>query len=136
MTKNSSLLISLRVAIIATMAACLVQCAGEPPEGAGEGPISSVASALEHCGGVVCTGNSNCQVNVPVCALSTSGTCLTTTPRECAWKLNISTSCPCIEHAVRLCTLSGGGAGVQICTASSSTSTYWAGCIACPSCSP
>jgi hypothetical protein len=87
----------------------------------------------EHCGGVACSSNLNCTANVPVCAISSSGTCLTTTPRECAWKLNISSACPCMEHDVRLCDFSGSP-GVQICTKNSSTSTYWAACIACPSC--
>jgi hypothetical protein len=34
-----------------------------------------------------------------------SAACLSDPPRECAWKLNISASCPCMEHDVRLCTL-------------------------------
>lgn len=87
----------------------------------------------EHCGGVVCASTNDCTVNIPVCAQSSSATCLNTSPRECAWKLNISASCPCLEHDVRLCDYSGSP-GVQICTKSSSTSTYWAACIACPTC--
>jgi hypothetical protein len=91
----------------------------------------------EHCGGVTCTGNSDCTVNVPLCAQSTSATCLVGPPRECAWKLAISSSCPCMEHDVRLCTVGASTPGVQICTANGArTATYWAACVACPSCTP
>jgi hypothetical protein len=71
---------------------------------------------------------------MPVCALSSGATCFNNT--ECTYKLNtISSSCPCIEHDVRLCTVSGSGAaGVQICTKVTSTSTTWAACVACPGC--
>lgn len=91
------------------------------------------AATSEPCGGVGCTSNSDCTVNMPVCAQASSATCLNTSPRECAWKLNISAYCPCLEHDVRLCNYNGSP-GVQICTKNSSTSTYWAACIACPSC--
>ena len=104
----------------------LTQCGHQSPQ-----PLGS-----EHCGGVACTGNSDCTVNVPLCAQSTSATCLTNIPRECAWKLAISASCPCMEHDVRLCTVSGNP-GVQICTANGAhTATYWATCITTPACSP
>jgi hypothetical protein len=101
----------------------LTQChAAAPPVG------------VEHCGGVVCTSNYECGANPPVCASTTGATCLLTSPRECAWKLNISSSCPCMEHDVRLCQYNGGP-GVQICGKTSSTSTQWGGCQACPNCS-
>lgn len=113
---------------------CLVQCSSEQGEPEN---ISSVSAALEHCGGVVCAGTADCQSNVPLCAQASSATCLTGTPRECAWKLAISSSCPCMEHDVRLCMQSNGSPGVQICTANAArTGTFWDACIACPSCSP
>lgn len=117
------------------LAAWIPQCTAAQPSDESEAHLGSVQNALEHCGGVACTSNGDCTITPPVCTMASSATCLTTTPRECAWKLNISASCPCIEHTVRLCNFSGSP-GVQICTASSSTSTYWAACVACPSCSP
>src|SRR5262245_815741 len=111
--------------VLAPLLLLLTQCsAGSTP-----------AVSAEHCGGVTCSGNADCLVNVPVCADSTTATCLMTSPRECAWSLSISASCPCMEHAIRLCTASGGVPGVQICTANKPhTGTFWASCIACPSC--
>lgn len=81
-----------RSAIVATIGVgavlCLTQCAAE--QGDGEN-IASVSQALEQCGGVACEGNSDClSVSVmPLCASSGGATCLQTSPRECAWKLNI-----------------------------------------------
>jgi hypothetical protein len=71
---------------------------------------------------------------MPVCALSSGATCYGGT--ECTYKLNTtSPGCPCIQHDVRLCTVSGtGAAGVQICTKVTSTATTWAACEPCPSC--
>jgi hypothetical protein len=113
---------------------CLVQCSSEQGEGEN---VGSVSAALEHCGGISCSGNADCQVNVPLCAQSISATCLPNPPRECAWKLAISSSCPCMEHDVRLCTQGNGSPSVQICTANAArTATFWDACIACPSCSP
>jgi len=63
--------------------------------------------------------------------------CLADSPHECVWKIDTTNAnCRCIEHDVRLCTVSGSGAaGVQICTKTSSTSAEWSTCVACPSCS-
>lgn len=73
---------------------------------------------------------------MPACALSAGMACLQGPPRECVWRLNTSsTSCPCMEHDVRLCDLSGSP-GVQICMKASSTATYWGTCESCPSCTP
>lgn len=95
------------------------------------------AVVTEHCGGVACTGNADCNLSPPLCAATNSGVCLMTSPRECAWSLAITSSCLCLEHDVRLCTASGGVPGVQICTANKAhTGTYWAACIACPNCTP
>jgi hypothetical protein len=71
---------------------------------------------------------------MPVCALTAGATCFNNT--ECTYKLNTtSATCPCIEHDVRLCTVPGSGAaGVQICTKVNTTTTTWAACVACPSC--
>lgn len=100
----------------------------------GKGSPSAVGT--EHCGGISCTGITQCQTNAPLCAIATSATCLTDAPRECAWKLNISSSCPCLEHDVRLCTVSGNP-GVQICTANPArTATAWAACQTTPACTP
>ncbi len=105
----------------------LTQCsAGSTP------PVSS-----EHCGGVACTGTTQCTTNVPLCAIPISATCLPNAPRECAWKLNISGSCPCMEHDVRHCNLDATTGGVQICTANTGrTATSWAACQATPVCTP
>jgi hypothetical protein len=103
----------------------LTQCAGAPPV---------VSSGNEPCGGKTCAGPTDCLIGMPVCALSSGATCFNGT--ECTYKLNTgSSSCPCIEHDVRLCTVSGtGAAGTQICTKVSSTATTWATCAPCPSC--
>lgn len=92
------------------------------------------SAGLEPCGGPSCQSTNDCMLKTPVCAQGSSSTCLNTTPRECAWKLNISAYCPCIEHDVRLCSYNGGP-GVQICNKTSSSSTAWSACMACPSCS-
>src|SRR4051794_27596821 len=95
------------LALLAPLFLLLNQCgAGTPP------PVGS-----EHCGGTSCTGISQCQTPMPLCAIPISATCLPDAPRECAWKLNISASCPCLEHDVRLCMVGGSTPGVQICTA-------------------
>lgn len=102
----------------------LTQCAASPPPALG----------TEHCGAVSCTGTTQCAANLPLCAQASSATCLPNAPRECAWKLAISSSCPCMEHDVRLC-VTGSTPGVEICTANSGrTGTYWAACIPCPGC--
>lgn len=95
------------------------------------------AVGSEHCGGISCTGTTQCQTAMPLCAVVSSPTCLPDAPRECAYKLNISATCPCLEHDVRLCSLGGGSNGVQICTANAGrTATYWASCVATPACTP
>jgi hypothetical protein len=99
------------------------------------GAATPAVVTAEHCGGVTCLGNSDCLNNMPVCASTTGVVCTIGPPRECIYKLNTgSSSCPCMEHDVRLCTASGGVPGVQICTKASASSTYWAACIACPNC--
>jgi hypothetical protein len=104
---------------------CLSQCSASPP------PPSASA---ERCGGKGCTGPSDCLSGMPVCAMTAGATCYNNA--ECTYKLNTSSvTCPCIEHDVRLCTVSGSGAaGVQICTKVNTTTTTWAACEACPSC--
>jgi hypothetical protein len=104
---------------------CLSQCSASPPP---------PAVATEHCGGKACAAGVDCLTGMPVCALTSGATCYNSI--ECTYKLNTtSLTCPCIEHDVRLCTVSGSGAaGVQICTKVSSTATTWAACVACPSC--
>jgi hypothetical protein len=104
----------------------LINCGASPPV---------VASGTEHCGGKVCTGSSDCLIGMPVCALSAGATCFGGT--ECTYKLNTgSSSCPCIEHEARLCTVAGtGAAGNQICTKVTASSTTWSTCAPCPSCS-
>jgi hypothetical protein len=128
----------LRVASAAALTLCLVQCSAEQPtDGAGDENLGSISSALEHCGGVACAGSADCLVNVPACASSTGIVCTVGPPRECIYKLNTgSSSCPCLEHDVRLCTVAPSTPGVQVCTRSSSTATYWAACQATPACSP
>jgi hypothetical protein len=106
---------------------CLVQCKSSP----------SVVGT-EHCGGYTCTTNSNCMSGsvVPLCGDAVTASCQSVV-HECVWKIKIDSNCPCIERDVRLCTLSGGGAGVQICTANAGrTATSWATCTATPACSP
>lgn len=104
-----------------------------PPPLASTSPAPASVSA-EHCGGIACTSLANCTAHPPVCANLATISCPTQAPRECVYSLKISASCPCLEHDVRLCDF-GGSPGVQICTASGST-TAWADCIACPSCTP
>jgi uncharacterized membrane protein len=125
-----------RLASAAALTLCLAQCSSEQPPDADEN-LGSISSALEHCGGVTCAGSSDCLSNMPVCASTTGVVCTAGPPRECIYKLNTgSSSCPCLEHDVRLCTVSGGAAGVQICTRSSSTATFWSTCQTTPACSP
>lgn len=125
-----------RVLLAGALAVSLSQCGAERSD-VGTENIGSVSAALEHCGGVTCSGGADCQANLPLCAQLSSATCLNTSPRECAWKLAISSSCPCMEHDVRLCTQNNGSPGVQICTANAPrTGTFWESCITCPSCSP
>jgi hypothetical protein len=104
---------------------CLSQCAAAP---------SPAALGAERCGSKPCSSPADCSVGMPVCALTAGATCYNGT--ECTYKLNTSSvTCPCIEHAVRLCTVPGSGAaGVQICTKVNTTTTTWAACVACPSC--
>jgi hypothetical protein len=104
---------------------CLTRCSAAPPP---------AAVSAETCGGKACAASGDCLVGMPVCALTSGATCFNNS--ECTYKLNTaSSSCPCIEHAVRLCTVSGSGAaGVQICTKVTSTMTTWATCEPCPSC--
>jgi hypothetical protein len=104
----------------------LTQCAASPPV---------VSAGTEPCGAKTCEGPTDCLSGMPVCALVAGATCYG--GHECTYKLNTgSSSCPCIEHAVRLCTVAGtGAAGTQICTKVSSSATTWATCAPCPSCS-
>ena len=89
----------------------------------------------EHCGGLSCNTVGDCTANPPVCANLATIACPTQTPRECVYSLKISAACPCLEHDVRLCSVPGTGApGVQICTKTNATTTAWASCVACPSC--
>jgi hypothetical protein len=73
---------------------------------------------------------------MPACALTAGAKCFNGT--ECTYKLDTaSTTCPCIEHDVRLCTVPGSGAaGVQICIKLAVASTKWDTCQVCPSCTP
>jgi hypothetical protein len=136
-TRTGRTAFTVRLLASSILGLCLLHCSAEQPQDAKESDLGSIASALEHCGGISCSGTSQCQTAMPLCAIATSPTCLPDAPRECAYKLNISSSCPCLEHDVRLCTLSGGGAGVQICTANAQrTATSWATCTATPACSP
>lgn len=82
----------------------LPQCSAPEAIDGDESHLGSATSYLEHCGGVACTGNADCQLNPPLCAATNSGVCLMTTPRECAWSLAISATCLCLEHDIRLCT--------------------------------
>ena len=113
------------VLLAAPLFLCLTQCSASPPP-------SSVTA--EHCGSKTCSAQADCTVGMPVCALTAGATCYNNA--ECTYKLNTSSAtCPCIEHDVRLCTVSGSGAaGVQICTKVNTTTTTWAACVACPSC--
>jgi hypothetical protein len=126
----------LPVGTAAAFTLCLVQCSAEQPGDTADEPnLGSVSQALEHCGGKACTAPADCLSGMPVCALSSGSTCFNNA--ECIYKLNTgSSSCPCIEHDVRLCTVSGGAAGVQICTKVTSTMTTWAACTATPACTP
>src|SRR3954470_18157921 len=92
------------ILLSAPLLLALTQCgASLPPGGA------------EHCGGVACSSSYDCQAAAPACALAAGTGCLQGPPRECVWRLNTSSnSCPCMEHDVRLCDLSGSP-GVQIC---------------------
>ncbi len=132
---------ALRLASAAILTLALVQCSAEqqPTDATDtpDGPIASVTQALEHCAGVVCTGSAECAANIPVCALAAGMGCLLGSPRECVWRLNTaSSSCPCMEHDVRLCTVAPSTPGVQICMKASATSTYWGTCQTTPACSP
>jgi hypothetical protein len=112
------------VLLAAPLFLSLTQCSASPPP-------SALAA---RCGNKPCSSPVDCTVGMPTCALTAGATCYNNT--ECTYKLNTgSSSCPCIQHDVRLCTVPGSGAaGVQICTKVTSTSTTWAACIACPSC--
>ena len=133
--------VCVRLAGGAALTLCLAQCSAEQPSSDGsEDNIGSVRESLvtyPHCGGIACTGLSQCQTNLPLCAIPISATCLPNPPRECAWKLNVSGSCPCMEHDVRHCNLNPTTGGVQICTANADrTATFWAACEATPVCNP
>jgi hypothetical protein len=105
---------------------CLSQCSAASPR-----PLSA---SVKQCGGKGCTGPSDCLTGMPVCALAVGATCFN--GAECTYKLNTgSTSCPCIQHDVRLCMVPGSGApGVQICIAANSEATSWGNCEACSNC--
>lgn len=108
------------------------------PQKRGDENLGSVSQALEHCGGIACTGLPDCTAVTPVCANPTTIACPTVvppTPRECVYSLKISASCPCLEHDVRLCTISGSP-GVQICNKVTSTTTAWGSCQTTPACTP
>ena len=125
----------LPVGTAAAFTLCLVQCSAEQPgDTADEPTLGSVSQALERCGNKTCSSPADCSVSRPVCALTAGATCYNNT--ECTYQLNTTSATgPCIEHDVRLCTVSGSGAaGVQICTKVNTTTTTWAACVACPSC--
>lgn len=130
----------LRLAGAAALTLTLVHCSAEQsPTDTTEtrdGPIASVTQALEHCAGVACAGTADCAANMPACALSAGTGCTQGPPRECVWRLNTSsTSCPCMEHDVRLCDNSGSP-GVEICMKDSATATHWGACQTTPACTP
>ena len=130
-----AVVLAFRLAGTAALALCLVQCSAEQASDvAGDENLGSVSQALERCGNKPCSSPADCSGGVPACALIAGNTCFNNT--ECTYKLNTSSAtCPCIEHDVRLCTVSGSGAaGVQICTKVNTTTTTWAACVACPSC--
>jgi hypothetical protein len=104
---------------------CLSQCSASPPH---------PSATAKQCGGKGCTGPSDCLSGMPVCALAAGATCFN--GAECTYQLNTgSSSCPCIEHDVRLCTVPGSGApGVAICNALTSASTTWGNCEVCSDC--
>ncbi len=134
-----AMVFGLRLASCAALALCLVQCSAEQPaDVAAEENLGSVSQALEHCGGVACTGLPDCTASPPVCVNPATIACPTVvppTPRECVYSLKISASCPCLEHDVRLCTISGSP-GVQICNKVTSTTTAWGSCQTTPACTP
>jgi hypothetical protein len=129
---------AVRLGDTAALTLCLVQCSAEQPgDGVAEPELGSVSQALETCGGRACGSNADCKIGNPVCSVQSTSYCLLDAPRQCAWKLDTSNAnCHCVEHDVRLCTLSGGAAGVQICTKTSSTAADWAACTATPACTP
>lgn len=129
---------ALRLSAVAAFTLCLVQCSAEQPgDTASEPELGSVSQALEQCGGRSCQGNIDCKVNVPVCGVMSTAFCLIDPPKQCVWKIDTTNAnCRCIEHDVRLCTLPGGGAGVQICTKINATAADWATCTTTPACTP
>jgi len=113
----------LTLALTLPLLLCLTQCGTKP----------SISS--EHCGGTACTVNSNCAqpTVLPLCGDSLTASCQSAV-HECVWKIKIDSNCVCIEHDVRLCTVSGNP-GVQICTANGArTNTSWATCQTTPTC--
>jgi hypothetical protein len=127
----------LQLCAAAAFTLCLVQCSAEQPVDTADEPnLGSVSQALERCGNKACTSQADCAGSMPTCALTAGATCYNNA--ECTYKLNTgSVTCPCIEHDVRLCTLSGSGAaGVQICTKVNTTTTTWAACTTTPACGP
>lgn len=135
-----SFVFALRLGAAAAVTLCLVQCSAEEGADSANAPeeLGSVSQALEACGGRACAANGDCKTNNPVCSVQSTSVCLPDAPRECVWKLDTANSlCRCIEHDVRLCTTSGGVAGVQICTSNvAHTGADWATCTATPACSP
>ena len=131
-----AVVLAFRLASTAALALCLVQCSAEQPaDVAGDENLGSVSQALERCGNKPCSSQAQCTVLMPACALSAGAKCFNGT--ECTYKLDTgSTTCPCIEHDVRLCTLSGTTPGVQICRKIATASTKWDDCEACPNCTP
>jgi hypothetical protein len=126
MRTRSSLRSGFMLVLACPILLCITQCK------------SSGALSAEHCGGITCTSNSNCGAGavLPLCAEPLSSNCHSVT-HECVWKIKIDPACACIEHDVRLCTVSGGGTGVQICTANPGrTATAWATCQTTPACTP
>ena len=127
----------LQLGAAAAFTLCLVQCSAEQPGDTADEPnLGSVSQALARCGNKPCSAQADCTVGMPTCALTAGATCYNNA--ECTYKLNTgSSSCPCIQHDVRLCTVPGSGApGVQICTKLTSASTKWADCTTTPACSP
>jgi hypothetical protein len=132
-----AVVLAFRLTSTAALALCLVQCSAEQPtDVAGDENLGSVSQALERCGNKACSSPVDCTVGMPACALTAGAKCFNGT--ECTYKLDTgSSTCPCIEHDVRLCTVAGSGAaGVQICRKLATAWTTWDPCTTTPVCTP
>src|SRR5690349_17747609 len=104
---------------------CLTQCASSPPPAAGTAGCSVQCNTVNDCTNAA---------NWPLCAKIGSAQCFAA-PNGCTYQLKTDPSCPCLERDVRLCNISPGVPGVQICTANASrTATLWGTCTACTTC--